>query len=94
MALDPETLDQLRDMIRRYVRERLVPMEAQVAEEDAIPDEVVQEMRDLGLFGLTIPEEYGGIGLNMSEEVQIAFELGYTSAAFRSLIGTNNGIGS
>jgi len=94
MALDTETLDQLRDMIRRYVRERLVPLEAQVAEEDAIPDEVVQEMRDLGLFGLTIPEEYGGIGLNMSEEVQIAFELGYTSAAFRSLIGTNNGIGS
>src|SRR5690606_22432109 len=94
MALDQETLDQLRDMIRRYVRERLIPLEAQVAEEDRIPDEVVQEMRELGLFGLTIPEEFGGIGLNMSEEVQIAFELGFTSAAFRSLIGTNNGIGS
>ncbi|GGF79344.1 acyl-CoA dehydrogenase [Paracoccus acridae] len=94
MALDQETLDQLRDMVRRYVRERLVPLEETVAETDDIPADVVAEMQEMGLFGMTIPEEYGGIGLNMSEEIQIAFELGYTSPAFRSLIGTNNGIGS
>ena len=51
-------------------------------------------MRELGLFGLTIPEEYGGLGITMEEEVRVAFELGRTSPAFRSLIGTNNGIGS
>jgi acyl-CoA dehydrogenase len=51
-------------------------------------------MRELGLFGLTIPEEYGGLGVTMEEEVTLAFELGRTSPAFRSLIGTNNGIGS
>lgn len=94
MPFDLETLNSLRDTINRFVRERLIPLEAEVAEQDAIPEDVIQEMRELGLFGLTIPEEYGGIGLNMSEEVQVAFELGYTSPAFRSLIGTNNGIGS
>lgn len=92
--LDQETLDQLLDTIRRFVRERLVPNEDRIAEEDAIPPEIVAEMRELGLFGLSIPEEYGGIGLAMSEEVQVAFELGETSPAFRSMLGTNNGIGS
>jgi acyl-CoA dehydrogenase len=65
-----------------------------VAEEDRIPDRLVGEMRELGLFGLSIPEEYGGLGLSMFEEAQVAFRLGKTSPAFRSLIGTNNGIGS
>ncbi|WP_439134026.1 acyl-CoA dehydrogenase family protein [Pseudomaricurvus sp.] len=94
MIRDPETLNQLIDTLSRYVRDRLVPVEAQVAEEDAIPDAVVEEMREMGLFGLTIPEEYGGLGLTMEEEVLVAMELGKTSPAFRSLIGTNNGIGS
>ncbi|HLW27850.1 MAG TPA: acyl-CoA dehydrogenase family protein [Kiloniellales bacterium] len=94
MALDPQTLEQLLETVRRFVRERLVPNESRMAEEDAIPQEIVTEMADLGLFGLSIPEEYGGLGLTMSEEVQVAFELGKTSPAFRSLVGTNNGIGS
>lgn len=94
MSLDTETLNQFRDTVSRFVRERLVPLEAKVAEDDMIPDEVVEEIKAMGLFGMSIPEEFGGIGLTMSEEVQIAFELGFTSPAFRSLIGTNNGIGS
>jgi acyl-CoA dehydrogenase len=94
MALDPETLDQLLDTVRRYVRERLVPLEAQVAEEDLIPPVVIDEMRDLGLFGLSIPEEYGGLGLTLSEEARVVEELGWTSPAFRSVVGTNVGIGS
>ncbi|MFA5685626.1 MAG: acyl-CoA dehydrogenase family protein, partial [Lysobacteraceae bacterium] len=94
MALDSETLDQLLETIRRFVRERLVPLEHQVAENDAIPAEIVSAMREMGLFGLSIPEAHGGLGLTMEEEVRVAFELGRTSPAFRSLIGTNNGIGS
>lgn len=94
MIRDSETLQPLLDTIARFVRERLVPAEARVAEEDAIPEEIVAEMRDMGLFGLTIPEEYGGLGLTMEEEALVAMELGRTSPAFRSLIGTNNGIGS
>jgi acyl-CoA dehydrogenase len=94
MALDVDTLEQLLDTITRFVSERLRPLEAQVGREDRIPDELVQEMRELGLFGLTIPSEYGGIGLNAEEEMHVAMELGRTSPAFRSVIGTNNGIGS
>lgn len=84
----------LLDTVRRFVDERLIPAEDRVEEEDAVPEEIVAEMRDLGLFGLSIPEEYGGLGLTMSEEVQVVFELGRAAAAFRSTIGTTVGIGS
>lgn len=94
MALDRETLDQLIGTVARFVRERLVPNEARIDEEDAIPAAIVAEMRGMGLFGLSIPVEYGGLGLTMEEEVRVAFELGRTSPAFRSMLGTNNGIGS
>lgn len=94
MALDKDVLDQLLDTLGRFVREKLVPLEHKVAEDDAIPAEVIAAMREMGLFGLSIPEEYGGLGLSMADEVQVAFQLGQTSPAFRSLIGTNNGIGS
>jgi len=94
MIRDQEILNQLLDTISRFVRERLVPNEERIAEDDAIPAEIVAEMKDLGLFGLSIPEEYGGLGLSMEEEVLCAFEIGQTSPAFRSIFGTNNGIGS
>ncbi|WP_420732314.1 acyl-CoA dehydrogenase family protein [Hwanghaeella sp. 1Z406] len=94
MALDADTFRQITETIDRFVRDRLIPAEAQVDEDNAIPPDVVSEMRDLGLFGLSIPEEYGGLGLTMVEEVELAFRLGRASPAFRSLIGTNNGIGS
>ncbi len=94
MALDQETLAQLRTTVRRFVDEQLIPLEAQVAEEDHIPEEIIQQMRELGLFGLTIPEEYGGLGLNTEEECLVVMELGHAAPAFRSIIGTNNGIGS
>ena len=94
MALDSETLDQLLLSVERYVRERLVPAEQDVADNDEIPEPIVKEMKEMGLFGLSIPEPYGGLGLTMAEEVEVALRLGRTSPAFRSLIGTNNGIGS
>jgi acyl-CoA dehydrogenase len=94
MALDAETRDQLIDTVRRFVTERLRPLEAQVAEQDTMPPEVVEEMKGLGLFGLSIPGEYGGLDLSMEEECLVAVELGRTSPAFRSSFGTNVGIGS
>jgi acyl-CoA dehydrogenase len=94
MALDAETRDQLVDTVRRFVTERLRPLEAQVAEEDAMPDDVVEEMKALGLFGLSIPEAYGGLDLSMEDECLVVIELGRTSPAFRSTFGTNVGIGS
>jgi acyl-CoA dehydrogenase len=94
MALDRDSFDLLITTLRRFVAERLRPLEAQVGEEDEVPDELVAEMKEMGLFGLSIPEEYGGLGLSMSEEVRVALELGRTSPAFRSVFGTNVGIGS
>ena len=94
MALDLETRTQLIDTIARFVAERLRPLEAKVAEEDAMPQEIVEEMKALGLFGLSIPEEYGGLDLSMEDECLVAIELGRTSPAFRSTFGTNVGIGS
>ncbi|HEU0066435.1 MAG TPA: acyl-CoA dehydrogenase family protein [Sphingomonas sp.] len=94
MPLDPETFDALIDGVRRFVTERLRPLEAQVEEDDAIPDGIIAEMREMGLFGLSIAEEYGGLGLNMVEECRLAVEMGRTTPAFRSTFGTNVGIGS
>jgi len=94
MALDLETREQLIDTVRRFVAERLRPLEAKVAEDDAMPAELVEEMKGLGLFGLSIPEAYGGLDLSMEDECLVAIELGRTSPAFRSTFGTNVGIGS
>lgn len=94
MALDAGTLKQLLDTLERFVRDRLIPLEAQVSAEDRIPQDVIDEMKALGLFGMTIPEAYGGLGLNTEEECLAVQVLGHTSPAFRSVIGTNNGIGS
>jgi acyl-CoA dehydrogenase len=94
MIRDVEVLNALVEVVRRFVRERLLPAEVRVEDENAIPPEIIADMRVLGLFGMSIPEAYGGLGLTMEEEVLVAFELGYASPAFRSVIGTNNGIGS
>lgn len=94
MIRDEETFKILLGSITRFVRDRLVPAEAVVAETDQVPDDIISDMKELGLFGLSIPEEYAGLGLTMEEEVLAVFELGWTSPAFRSVFGTNVGIGS
>lgn len=94
MSLDQETFNLLKATVQRFVLERLMPAEDHVEEHDDIPQDIVDDMKELGLFGLSIPEEYGGIGLNMSQECQVAYELGRTALAFRSVVGTNIGIGS
>ena len=94
MIRDKDVLEHITQTIRSFVNDQLIPREDWVAENDRLPEDIIAQMRELGLFGLTIPEAYGGLGLTMEEEVTIAFELGRTSPAFRSLIGTNNGIGS
>jgi acyl-CoA dehydrogenase len=94
MIRDQETFNVLIGAVQRFVRDRLVPNEEVVAEIDEIPPDVVRDMKEMGLFGLSVPEEYGGFGLTMEEEVLVAFELCRTSPVFRSLVGTNNGIGS
>lgn len=93
-AVDDETFAQLKETTERFVTERLVPNEMRLEIEDEVPEEIVAEMRELGLFGLTIPPEYDGIGLNAVQETQIAMIFGGTALAFRSLLATNIGIGA
>ncbi len=94
MTLDQETFTLLTASVQRFVRERLMPAEDQVEADDEVPQAIIDDMRELGLFGLSIPEEYGGIGLSMAQECDVAYELGQTALAFRSVVGTNIGIGS
>ena len=94
MAIDHESFELLLASVQRFVRERLIPAENAVEEQDEVPADIVQDMKDMGLFGLSIPEAYGGIGLSMEQECRVAYEIGHTALAFRSVFGTNVGIGS
>ena len=92
-AMDEDTLEQLIDVVRKFIDGGLSRLKHGSGRR-RIPEEIVQEMREMGLCGLTIPQQYGGIGLNTYEECRVVMELGRTSPAFRSIFGTNNGIGS
>ena len=94
MAFDSELREQLIETVRRFVAEQCVPREAEVADTDLVPSDIVDQMKELGLFGLAVPETYGGLGLDMETECLVAMALGETSPAFRSVAGTNIGIGS
>src|ERR1035437_5090985 len=94
MSQSDETLEHLTSAVRRFVREVLVPAEPKVEEDDDIPQSIVAQLKELGLFGMTIPEEYGGLGLSMYEEARVVFEIGYASPVFRSYFGTSNGVGT
>src|SRR5690625_851140 len=94
MAIDNETFSILRSSVQRFVLERLIPAEDAVEENDAVHSEIVAELKELGMFGLTIPEEYGGIGLTMEQECLVIYDISHAAFAFRSTFGTNVGIGS
>jgi acyl-CoA dehydrogenase len=90
--MDAEDFRQIRDAVRQLVREEVLPREEEIDLDDRIPEELRGAIADMGLFGYALPEEYGGLGVTMTEDVELAFEFGYTTPAFRSLFGTNNGI--
>ena len=94
MTQSSETVEQLASAVRRFVRDELLPAEPQVEEDDDIPERIIRQLKELGLFGMTIPEEYGGLGLSMYEEARVVFEIGYASPVFRSYFGTSNGVGT
>lgn len=90
--MDSEGFDAILSTVRAFVREQVVPRENEIEDSDCIPEDIRSKSAEMGLFGWAIPEQYGGLGLNASEDARLAFELGYTTVAFRSLFGTNNGI--
>ncbi|MBP1716843.1 MAG: Butyryl-CoA dehydrogenase, partial [Deltaproteobacteria bacterium] len=90
----PENIRLMRETVSRFVKNELEPISQKVEEEEKIPESIVQKMRDLGFFGLSIPEEYGGMGLGTLGESVLMEEFGRVNSCFRSRFGTNNGIGS
>jgi acyl-CoA dehydrogenase len=90
--VDDRTFEQVLDAVRRFIRDRVMPREDEIEASDAIPPDLRAATAELGLFGYALPAEFGGAGATMSQDVRLAFEFGYTTPAFRSLFGTNNGI--
>lgn len=90
--MDDSDVNEIVASVRRFIREKVVPLEARIDETDTIPEDLRAAAAAMGLYGFAIPEEYGGLGLTMSQEVSLVMELGWTTPAFRSMFGTNNGI--
>ena len=91
-AVSSEDFQAILAQVRDWVRTRVVPREREIADADAIPDDLRKQAADMGLFGYAIPQAWGGLGLDLTQDVELAMELGYTSMAVRSMFGTNNGI--
>ena len=91
-SVSDEDFAQIRAATRAFVRNKVVPRELEIMAADAIPDDIRRQAAEMGLFGYAIPQEWGGLGLNLVQDVELAVELGYTSLALRSMFGTNNGI--
>ncbi|MDF2825617.1 MAG: acyl-CoA dehydrogenase, partial [Mycobacterium sp.] len=77
---------------RHFIRTAVVPREPEILADDRVPDDLRDQAKKMGLFGYAIPQEWGGLGLNLMQDVELAMEFGYTSLALRSMFGTNNGI--
>ena len=84
--------DELIEVLRDFIRSEVMPAEAGIDESDEIPDRLITQAKEMGLYGYALPSEFGGLGLSVEQQVLVTMELGYTSPAFRSLFGTNNGI--
>lgn len=91
-GMDAEIFDAFIDQLKRYVRERLIPAEEAVIAADRVPDDILDEMRAMGLFGITIPENYGGAGMNVSQYIVTVKQLSYAAPAFRSTMSINVGM--
>ena len=91
-AVDADSFQQILAQTRQFVRVVVVPREQEILATDRVPDDLRNQAKDMGLFGYAIPQEWGGLGLDITQDVELAMELGYTSLALRSMFGTNNGI--
>lgn len=92
MEVSDEDFAEILAQTRHFVRTAVVPREPEILAQDRVPDELREQAAKMGLFGYAIPQEWGGLGLNLAQDVELAMELGYTSLALRSMFGTNNGI--
>ena len=91
-AVDDDDFQQILKQTRHFVRTVVVPREQEILANDQVPEDLRNQAKEMGLFGYAIPQEWGGLGLDITQDVELAMELGYTSLALRSMFGTNNGI--
>ncbi|TSD94118.1 acyl-CoA dehydrogenase [Skermania sp. ID1734] len=91
-AVSPEDFEQIRALVHEFICSKVVPREQEIMDTNAIPEDLRKQVAEMGLFGYAIPQEWGGLGLDLTQDVELAFEFGYTSLALRSMFGTNNGI--
>lgn len=90
--VDADDFAEILAQTRRFVRGVVVAREQEIADTDSIPDDIRAAAKEMGLFGYAIPQQWGGLGLNLQQDAELAMELGYTTLALRSMFGTNNGI--
>lgn len=91
-GMDEDVFEQFAEQLNRYVRERLIPAEPDVIANDRVPDDILDEMRQMGLFGISVPEEYGGAGLNITQYARVVNIMSYAAPAFRSIFSINVGM--
>lgn len=91
-AVDDDDFQKILAQTRQFVRSAVLPREQEILATDRVPDDLRNQAKDMGLFGYAIPQEWGGLGLDITQDIELAMELGYTSLALRSMFGTNNGI--
>src|SRR5690242_2420172 len=87
-----EDFEFIRRQVSEFIRNDVVPREIEIMKEDRIPDDLRTAAAEMGLFGYAIPGEWGGLGLDLTQDVELAMEFGYTTLSLRSMFGTNNGI--
>ena len=94
---NPETVSdedfaQIQSLVHDFIRTKVVPRENEIMETNEIPADLRSAAAAMGLFGYAIPQDWGGLGLDLTQDVELAMEFGYTSLSLRSMFGTNNGI--
>ena len=90
--VDADDFEQIRQLVHDFIRTRVVPRETEIMQSNEVPADLRAQAAEMGLFGYAIPHEWGGLGLDLTQDVELAMEFGYTSLALRSMFGTNNGI--
>ncbi len=86
---DPDVRQEIIETVRRFVANEVIPVASELEHHDRFPTDIVRQMRDLGLFGVTIPEEYGGLGLDLLTYIGVIEELAYGWMSLTGIVNTH-----
>src|SRR5690348_15416592 len=86
---DPEIRREVVETVRRFVAREVIPVASEMEHADEFPDDIVQQMRELGLFGIAIPESYGGLGLDLLTYIGVVEELAYGWMSLSGIVNTH-----